>query len=51
MRFETVLKPELAQRWRAAGEWREETPFAILSAQASRIPTQVAFIDGQARIT
>ena len=51
MRFETVLKPELAQRWRAAGEWREETPFAILSAQASRTPTQVAFIDGQARIT
>jgi non-ribosomal peptide synthetase component E (peptide arylation enzyme) len=51
MRFETVLKPELAQRWRAAGEWREETPFAILSAQASRTPDRVAFIDGQAPIT
>ncbi|MBO0742342.1 MAG: AMP-binding protein, partial [Hyphomicrobiaceae bacterium] len=51
MRFETVLKPELAQRWRAAGEWREETPFAILSAQASRTPDRVVFIDGQARIT
>jgi non-ribosomal peptide synthetase component E (peptide arylation enzyme) len=51
MRFETVLKPELAQRWRAAGEWREETPFAILAAQASRTPDRVAFIDGQARIT
>jgi non-ribosomal peptide synthetase component E (peptide arylation enzyme) len=51
MRFETVLKPELAQRWRAAGEWREESPFAILSAQASRTPDRVAFTDGQARIT
>src|SRR5215475_12091718 len=51
MQFETVLKPELAQRWRAAGEWREESPFAILSAQASRTPTQVAFIEGQGRIT
>jgi non-ribosomal peptide synthetase component E (peptide arylation enzyme) len=51
MRFETVLKPELAQRWRAAGEWREESPFAILSAQASRAPDRVAFTDGQARIT
>src|SRR5215467_5004684 len=51
MQFETVLKPELAQRWRAAGEWREESPFAILSAQAARTPDRVAFIDGQARIT
>ena len=30
MQFETVLKPELAQRWRGAGEWRDETFFDIL---------------------
>jgi non-ribosomal peptide synthetase component E (peptide arylation enzyme) len=51
MRFETVLKPELAQRWRAAGEWREDSPFAILAAQAGRTPDRVAFIDGQGKIT
>ena len=51
MQFETVLKPELAQRWRAGGEWRDESPFDILSAQASRNPDRVAFIDGQGRIT
>jgi non-ribosomal peptide synthetase component E (peptide arylation enzyme) len=51
MQFETILKPELAQRWRAAGEWRDESPFDILSAQASRNPDRVAFIDGHGRIT
>jgi non-ribosomal peptide synthetase component E (peptide arylation enzyme) len=51
MRFETVLKPELAQRWRAAGEWCEDSPFAILAAQAGRTPDRVAFIDGQGKIT
>jgi len=51
MQFATVLKPELAQRWRAAGEWREESPFDILSAQASQNSDRVAFIDGNGRIT
>jgi non-ribosomal peptide synthetase component E (peptide arylation enzyme) len=51
MQFATVLKPELAQRWRAGGEWREESPFDILSAQASRNPDRIAFIDGHGRIT
>jgi non-ribosomal peptide synthetase component E (peptide arylation enzyme) len=51
MQFATVLKPELAQRWRAAGEWREQSPFDILSAQASQHSDRVAFIDGDGRIT
>ena len=51
MQFQTMLKPELAQRWRAAGEWRDEAPFDILSARAARHPDRVAFIDGQGRIT
>ena len=51
MQFETVLKPELAQRWRAAGEWRGETFFDILSARAAAHPDREVFADGQGRIT
>jgi non-ribosomal peptide synthetase component E (peptide arylation enzyme) len=51
MRFETVLKPELAQRWRAAGEWRDETFFQILEARAEAHPDREVFVDGEARIT
>jgi len=49
--FTTVLKPELAQRWRAAGEWRDETFFEILSARAAAHPDREVFVDGQGRIT
>ena len=43
MQFQTVLKGELARRWRQVGEWRDESPFAILSAQAARQhPTEAA---------
>jgi non-ribosomal peptide synthetase component E (peptide arylation enzyme) len=51
MQFETALKPELAQRWRAVGEWRDETFFSILAARASMHPSREVFIDGDARIT
>lgn len=51
MRFETVVKPELAQRWRAAGEWRDETFFQILDAKAAAHPDREVFADGEARIT
>lgn len=51
MQFETVVKPELAQRWRAAGEWRNETFFEILSARAAAHPDREVFVDGQDRIT
>lgn len=51
MQFQTVLKGELAQRWRAVGEWQDESPFTILSTQAARHPDRIAFIDAQGRIT
>ena len=51
MPFTTVLKPELAQRWRAAGEWRAETFFEILSARAAAHPDREVLVDGQGRIT
>jgi len=51
MQFETVIKPELAQRWRDAGEWRKETFFDILSARAAAHPSREVFADGQGRIT
>jgi len=51
MQFETVVKAELAQRWRAAGEWRNETFFEILSVRAAAHPDREVFADGQGRIT
>jgi non-ribosomal peptide synthetase component E (peptide arylation enzyme) len=50
MPFTAFLKPELAQRWRAAGEWREETFFEILRARAAAHPEREVFVDGQGRI-
>jgi non-ribosomal peptide synthetase component E (peptide arylation enzyme) len=51
MQFQTVVKPELAVRWRAAGEWRNEQPFDILATQAARHPDRIAFVDGHGRIS
>jgi non-ribosomal peptide synthetase component E (peptide arylation enzyme) len=51
MPFATVLKPELAQRWRAAGEWRDDTFFDIVSARAAAHPEREVFVDDQGRIT
>jgi non-ribosomal peptide synthetase component E (peptide arylation enzyme) len=51
MRFETVVKPDLAQRWRGAGEWRDETFFQILAARAEAHPDREVFADGEDRIT
>ena len=51
MRFETVIKPELVQRWRASGEWRDETFFQILEARAEAHPDREVFVDGESRIT
>lgn len=51
MKFETVVQPELAARWRQAGEWRDQTFFEILAAQAAKHPDREVFVDGQSRIT
>ena len=51
MPFSTIVKPALASRWRAAGEWNDQTFFGILSAQAEKHRDRVVFIDAQGRIT
>jgi non-ribosomal peptide synthetase component E (peptide arylation enzyme) len=51
MRFEIVVKPELARRWRGAGEWRDETFFQILEAKAKAHPDRQVFVDAEDRIT
>jgi non-ribosomal peptide synthetase component E (peptide arylation enzyme) len=51
MQFETVLKPELAERWRREGYWGDETFFDILAQRAAAHPEREVFIDGQQRIT
>jgi non-ribosomal peptide synthetase component E (peptide arylation enzyme) len=51
MQFQTVVKPELAQRWRAAREWRNEAPIDILATQAARHPDRIVFVDGQGHIS
>jgi non-ribosomal peptide synthetase component E (peptide arylation enzyme) len=51
MPFTTVVKPELARRWREAGEWRDQTFFEILNEQAARHPDREVFVDGYSRIT
>ena len=49
--FATIVEPALASRWRAAGEWTDQTFFGILAARAAKHPDRVVFIDGQGRIT
>ena len=51
MPFETVLEPELAERWRRSGLWTDETFFEILSTRARLHPEREVFADGQGRIT
>ena len=51
MAFQTVLQPELAERYRRSGLWRDETFFAILEARAKTHPEREAFADGAGRIT
>ena len=51
MGFQTVLRPELAERYRHSGLWTNETFFAILEARAKAHPEREAFADGAGRIT
>ena len=51
MQFETVLKPELAERWRRDGYWGDETFFDILARRAEMHPEREVFVDAQERIT
>ncbi len=51
MSYTTVIKPELAQRYRAMGEWRDETFFSILAEKAAAHPDREVFSDAFERIT
>ena len=51
MKFDPVVRPELAARWRTAGEWRAQTFFEILAAQAEKHADREVFTDAQERIT
>ena len=51
MSFTTIVKPELAARWRAEGHWGDETFFDCLARQAASHPDREVFVDGQERIT
>ena len=51
MNFTTMIKPRLAERWRAERQWANETFFAMLARRAQLHPDREAFVDGQQRIT
>ncbi|MEZ5815458.1 MAG: AMP-binding protein [Hyphomicrobiaceae bacterium] len=51
MQFQTVLKPDLAARWRREGHWGNETFFDILEQRAAAHPERELFVDATGRIT
>lgn len=51
MPFVTRQDPERAARWRAIGQWTDETLFDHLGARAATMPDKVAITDGTTRVT
>jgi non-ribosomal peptide synthetase component E (peptide arylation enzyme) len=51
MRFETVMKPELARSYVERGLWTNETFFQILEARAREHPDREVFADARERIS
>ena len=51
MHFETVLKPELAERWRRSGLWTNQSIFDLLAARAAEHPDREVFADATQRMT
>jgi len=51
MRFDTVMKPELARSYVERGLWTNETFFEILEARAREHPDREVFADAKERIT
>ena len=45
MAYQTRLTPQLIDRYRKRGDWRAETFFDLLSAQAARVPERTALVD------
>src|ERR1051326_897962 len=51
MQFATVLEPELAARYRAAGLWLDKNFFEVVEERAGAHPDREAFADATRRIT
>src|SRR5947209_19572244 len=51
MQFATVLEPEVAARYRAAGLWLDRNFFEVLEARARAHPDREVFADANRRIT
>lgn len=51
MSFDTRLTPEMAARYRASGDWGDETFYDLLAAQVARAPDREAIVDVHRRIT
>ncbi len=51
MQFETVIKPDLAERWRDRGLWTNDSVFEVLRQRAAAHPDREVFADGQQRLT
>jgi non-ribosomal peptide synthetase component E (peptide arylation enzyme) len=51
MAFQTIARPELAERYRRSGLWPDKTFFSILAARADAHPGREAFADDAGRIT
>ena len=50
MGFTTIVKSQLAERWRTQGNWGNETFFDILARRAELHPDREVFVDGHERI-
>jgi len=51
MGFATIVKPQLAERWRRQGYWGDETFFDILAARAAEHPGREVFADKDGSIS
>lgn len=51
MTFAIRQDPARAARWRAMGQWRDETLHDLLAARTAATPGKVAITDGARRLT
>lgn len=51
MAFKTRLTPELSARFRATGDWRDETFYDLLSQRAAEHPERIALVDRWRRVS
>lgn len=51
MQFESMLKPELAEKYRSSGQWLDRTVFSVLDEKATAHPDREVFADARVRLT